>query len=76
MKDPHGKGIANHPAPESCTGGHSFNEPKFLRLFQGYDDIAYKHLPQKAGGEVFDNGPTDALSRTDSLGHTSLSRLH
>jgi uncharacterized protein len=37
------------------TGGHPFNEPEFLKLFQGYDDITYKHFPQKTGGEVFDN---------------------
>ena len=37
------------------TGGHPFNEPEFLKLFQGYDDIAYKHLPQKTGGEVFED---------------------
>jgi uncharacterized protein len=37
------------------TGGHPFNEPEFLKLIQGYDDITYKHLPQKMGGEVFDN---------------------
>jgi uncharacterized protein len=37
------------------TGGHPFNEPEFLKLFQGYNDIAYRHLPQKIGGEVFEN---------------------
>jgi type 1 glutamine amidotransferase len=37
------------------TGGHPFNAPEFFKLFQGYDDIAYKHLPQKTGGEIFDD---------------------
>ena len=37
------------------TGGHGFNEKEFLKLFQGYDDITYQHLPQKTGGEVFEN---------------------
>jgi len=37
------------------TGGHPFNEPEFLKVFQGYDDIAYEHLPQKTGGEVFED---------------------
>ncbi len=37
------------------TGGHAFNEREFLKLFQGYDDITCKHLPQKVGGEVFDD---------------------
>ena len=37
------------------TGGHPFDEPEFLQLFQGYRDIVYTHLPQKNGGEVFDH---------------------
>jgi uncharacterized protein len=37
------------------TGGHPFNAPEFLKVFQGYSDISYTHLPQKAGGEVFEN---------------------
>jgi uncharacterized protein len=37
------------------TGGHPFNEPEFLKIFQGREDIAFKHLPQKDGGEIFDN---------------------
>jgi type 1 glutamine amidotransferase len=37
------------------TGGHAFNERDFLKLFQGYKDIAYKHLSQKIGGEVFED---------------------
>jgi type 1 glutamine amidotransferase len=37
------------------TGGHHFVERDFLKLFQGYDDITYKHLPQKIGGEVFED---------------------
>ena len=37
------------------TGGHPFNEPEFFKLFQGYDDIAYKSLPQKTGGELFED---------------------
>ncbi len=37
------------------TGGHAFNEHDFLKLFQGYDDITYKHLAQKLGGEVFED---------------------
>ena len=37
------------------TGGHPFNQPEFFKLFQGYDDITYKSLPQATGGEVFDN---------------------
>ena len=34
---------------------HPFNEPEFFKLFQGYDDITYKSLPQATGGEVFDD---------------------
>jgi hypothetical protein len=37
------------------TGGHPYNEPEFLKLFQGYPDIVYTHLPQKTGGELFDD---------------------
>jgi type 1 glutamine amidotransferase len=37
------------------TGGHPFNEAEFFKLFQDYDDIAYQHLPQKSGGELFDD---------------------
>jgi uncharacterized protein len=37
------------------TGGHAFDDREFLKLFQGYDDITCKHLPQKAGGEVFED---------------------
>ncbi len=37
------------------TGGHHFVERDFVKLFQGYDDIAYKHLAQKVGGEVFED---------------------
>lgn len=37
------------------TGGHPFNEQEFFKLFEGYDDIAYKHLPQKTGGEMCDD---------------------
>jgi hypothetical protein len=46
------------------TGGHPFNKAEFLKLFQGYDDIAYVHLPQKTGGELFeniDNWPYDVI---------------
>lgn len=37
------------------TGGHAFDEAEFLKLFQGYDDVEYKHLPQKTGGEIFED---------------------
>ena len=37
------------------TGGHDFVKRDFSKLFQGYDDITYKHLSQKAGGEVFED---------------------
>ena len=37
------------------TGGHPFDAGKFSKLFEGYSDVADKHLPQKAGGELFDN---------------------
>jgi uncharacterized protein len=37
------------------TGGHPFNEPEFLKLFRGYSDITYTHLPQVTGGEAFDD---------------------
>jgi hypothetical protein len=37
------------------TGGHGFNQPEFLKLFEGYDDIACTHCPQKTGGELFDD---------------------
>ncbi len=46
------------------TGGHGFNEKEFCKLFQGYDDITYKHLPQKTGGELFEDiadWPYDAI---------------
>ena len=37
------------------TGGHAFIERDFLKLFQGYDDITYKHVPEKVGGELFED---------------------
>ena len=37
------------------TGGHGFNQPEFLKLFEGYDDIAATQCPQKTGGELFDD---------------------
>ncbi|MGW8256521.1 MAG: ThuA domain-containing protein [Thermoguttaceae bacterium] len=37
------------------TGGHPYNEKEFFKIFQGHDDIVYKHLPQKNGGELFDD---------------------
>ncbi len=37
------------------TGGHPFQKDEFLKIFQGYDDVTYTHLPQKNGGELFDN---------------------
>jgi uncharacterized protein len=37
------------------TGGHPFNEAEFLKLFQGYDDFANKHLPERVGGECFES---------------------
>jgi type 1 glutamine amidotransferase len=37
------------------TGGHQFVVADFLKLFQGYPDISYKHFAQKAGGEIFED---------------------
>lgn len=37
------------------TGGHVFDAEEFFKLFQNYDDIAYTHLPQKVGGEAFED---------------------
>ncbi len=37
------------------TGGHGFVERDFLKLFQGYEDITYKHVPEKVGGELFED---------------------
>jgi uncharacterized protein len=37
------------------TGGHPFEKEEFLKLFQGHGDVTYKHLPQKTGGEIFDD---------------------
>jgi hypothetical protein len=37
------------------TGGHGFEEKPFLTLFQGYDDIEYKHLPGNQDGAVFED---------------------
>jgi hypothetical protein len=41
------------------TGGHGFEEKPFLTLFQGYDDIQFKHLPGNQDGEIFED--TSAL---------------
>lgn len=37
------------------TGGHEFNEREFLKLFEGHKDVTFKPLPQKTGGELFEN---------------------
>ena len=49
------EGAANKLKVAIVTGGHPFNKPEFFKLFRGYDDIAYKHLPQKTGGEIFED---------------------
>lgn len=46
------------------TGGHGFEEAEFFKLFEGYDDIVYTHLPQQEGGEAFEdisNWPYDVM---------------
>lgn len=37
------------------SGGHQFVAGDFVKLFQGYPDISYKHFPQKVGGEIFED---------------------
>ncbi|MGB2755707.1 MAG: ThuA domain-containing protein [Phycisphaerae bacterium] len=37
------------------TGGHGFEEGAFLGLFEGYDDIAAVHAPQKDDSEIFED---------------------
>ncbi|MBN2580450.1 MAG: ThuA domain-containing protein [Pirellulales bacterium] len=37
------------------TGGHEYNRPEFVKLFQGYDDIKCKVVKQKEGAEAFDD---------------------
>lgn len=37
------------------TGGHGFEKDPFLKVFEGFDDIAATHVAQKVGGEVFDD---------------------
>jgi len=37
------------------TGGHAFEKDPFLKVFQGHEDIESAHLPQKDGGEIFDD---------------------
>lgn len=37
------------------TGGHGFDPKAFFALFEGYTDVAYTSLPEKVGGEPFDN---------------------
>lgn len=71
LTDFRAKADAGEPAPSAeklrvaiVTGGHPFNEPEFFKLFQGHDDITYEHLPQKTGGEVFediDKWPYDVI---------------
>jgi type 1 glutamine amidotransferase len=65
-----GLGLGNHlpaaedvkPAPPPAkikvlvlTGGHPYNHPEFVKLFEGYDDIQCKFVEQKEGGEAFDD---------------------
>jgi type 1 glutamine amidotransferase len=37
------------------TGGHGFNKPAFLGLFEGHADIGYVHVPQKDHSELFED---------------------
>ncbi len=37
------------------TGGHGYDKPQFLAVFDGMSGVMYKHFEQKAGGEAFDN---------------------
>jgi len=37
------------------TGGHGFDQGAFLGLFEGYDDIAAVHAPQKDDSEIFED---------------------
>jgi len=37
------------------TGGHGYDQKPFLAMFDAMSGITYKHVDQKAGGEVFDN---------------------
>ncbi len=46
------------------TGGHPFAEKEFLAVFDGHADVAYTHVAQTAGGELFanvDNFPYDVI---------------
>ena len=48
-----------HPTPALnvvvVTGGHPFNHVEFFELFEGQNDIAYDHVNQKVGDELFEN---------------------
>ena len=37
------------------TGGHGFEKPPFLALFDAMEGVTYKHVEEKVGGEAFDN---------------------
>ncbi len=37
------------------TGGHGFDRKKFLALFEGLDDVAVVHAPQKDHSELFED---------------------
>jgi hypothetical protein len=52
---------ADNPAPAKkvnillITGGHGFEKPPFLAVFDAMEGVTYKHVEEKVGGEAFDN---------------------
>ncbi len=41
------------------TGGHGFDHDAFLKVFEGYDDIVYKHVAQPEANKMLESGEAD-----------------